>query len=136
MQGLQISDQCGQALSKHCIILQPKPALRADREFLGVWIRVVIYRKEMTVCSTSMPQVAHLNHSGMYWKVDPAVHTSSIIDPMQRQGVVQAMQQARGSAELLPDLCISTDLHRQQAGWNMCLESCVTAFTRLRILRA
>ena len=25
-----------------------------------------------------MPKVAHLYHSGTYWKVEPAVHTSSI----------------------------------------------------------
>lgn len=25
---------------------------------------------------TSMPRVAHLNHSGMYWNVEPAAHSS------------------------------------------------------------
>ena len=71
----------------------------------------------------------------MYWKVEPAMHSSSMMTSLQRQGSVHAMQQPTASAELLPDLCISKVCIDSKQDATHAWRSYVTAFTRLRTLR-
>ena len=47
-------------------------------EYVQVWHMQDSLLQDMrdAESGTSMPTVAHLNHSGMYWNVEPAAHSS------------------------------------------------------------